>query len=214
MELKQELMTHLTQMQSLAKTAKDFRPKFSIWKMVLWSVIVFAIGFLQGVYMGNREGWTRGRNMDAAWRVMETSGEAKGDVYITSRFRRRAMDGLVVDYVEQVNSPYWKRAPSEWLYRSFLGWRTSADKELNFARRIAEQRLTLLSKPSSETLESFRERGNKFMTMDFEQQYTSTAAAYSQVLGRAIKPAELVTDAEIRAHLLFVDAEKSRLGVR
>jgi hypothetical protein len=86
--------------------------------------------------------------------------------------------------------------------------RTEA-QELKFTRNIASQRLELFAKPLPATLEEYRARGMADVITNLEHEYRGTASAYSYVLGHEVRAAELVTDAQLRAHLKFVDKQRA-----
>jgi|GEM_PF-6228650 len=212
MELRQELKMHVVNMKSLLKTAKDFRPIWQWLVMIICAVVIYAVGFVNGIHTELREGSSRNQTHNAVWRMMETQAEAKGDSLITERFRRRTVDDAVADYAERMQRPQWRQTAFNFLYANILQRRLAQEQELELIRRIAEQRLALLPKPSPETVEAFRRRGIADKISSMEQQYEKTATAYSQLLGREIKSIELVTNSELRAHLKQLENEREMRG--
>ena len=129
---------------------------------------------------------------------MEARAEAKGDPYLQERFRRGAVDDAVVAYAERMQTPSWNPTKADFLVRVMHHNRFAEPEELKFLRMFAGERLTLLHKPEPATLAEYKERGLANEIERMEQYYSRVAPAYSFVLGREIKPSELVTEAELR----------------
>ena len=212
MGYREELKKHYADMTSSLRAATRLRPMLQLTMLVISAMLIFAVGLMNGIMIEVNEGGTRNERTDAAWRMAEAAAESKGDLLLTERFRRRAADAAVVSYTQQPPPSRWKQMAADFVYGSVLKSRVPEDKERDFIRKIAEQRLQLMRKPQPATIDEFNRRGMADALQGVEEQYAKAASAYSQVLGRAIKPSDLLTEAALREHLKSADLQKAMAG--
>ena len=212
MGYREELKKHYADMASSLRAATRLRPMLQLAMLVISAVLIFAVGLMNGIMIEVNEGGTRNERTDAAWRMAEAAAESKGDQQLTERFRRRAADAAVVGYTQKPPRSRWEQMATDFVYGRVWKSRLSEDKERDFIRKIAEQRLQLLRKPQPATLDEFNRRGMADALRSIEEKYAKVASSYSQVLGRAITSSELLTEAELREHLQSVDLQKAMAG--
>jgi len=213
MELRQELKFHYGNMKSSFAGARKKSPQRGI---ILATIVVAACawvaGFMQGFSTQQSEGARNNQKWDATMRMFEMTAESKGDFLLRERFRRQAIDRAVVEFVNEQQTPAWRRAANDFMYSKVLGFRGPPEAEAQSLRKIAEARLSLLMSPQAETLERFRERGIAETVAGIEGDYVQRATAYATLLGREIKSRDLLTDADLRSHLKMLDDQRAALN--
>lgn len=214
MELRQELKFHFGNMRtSLAEARRKSPQRGIVLAMMVVAACAWAAGFMQGFSTQLSEGMRHNTRTDAIWRMAEMTAEAKGDFLLRERFRRQAIDRAVVEWSNEQKVSAWRRAADNFIYAKVLRFRAPEDIETATLRKIAETRLSLLAPPQAETLDQFRQRGIADAVAGIEGDYAGKASAYSALLGREIKPRELLTDGELRSHLKFLDDQRAALNL-
>lgn len=214
MELRQELKFHFGNMKtSFAEARRKSPQRGIILAMIVVAACAWAAGFMQGFSTQLREDMRQNNKVDAIWRMAEMTAESKGDFLLRERFRRQAIDRAVIDWNDEQRMPAWRRAADNFMYTKVLRFRSPEGIETATLRKVAEARLSLLAPPQAETLEQFRQRGIADAVAGIEGNYGGKAAAYSALLGREIKPRELLTDGDLRSHLKFLDDQRAALNL-
>jgi hypothetical protein len=214
MELRQEWKFHFGNMKSSFAEARKKSPQRGIvLAMIIVVVCAWAAGFMQGFSTQLSEGMRQSQQSDAIWRMAEMTAESKGDFLLRERFRRQAIDRAVALWSSEQHAPAWRRMANNFMYAKVLRLRAPEDVETATLRRIAEIRLNLLMPPQAETLEKFRERGIADAVAGIEGGYADKATAYSLLLGREIKPRDLLTDGDLRSHLKLFEGQRAALNL-
>ncbi len=213
MERLQELRTHWFNMHSSIKAVKNFRPTFSWLKLLIGAVVVFVLGFSAGLLKGIDEG-THSKNISGALSSMFAArSEAENDFTLTDRQRRRDVDIIVLNYAQELEQPDWQRRVFRVVYGPLLRHSLDRRQELGVLKRIAGDRLTFMPKPQFATLNELNQKLYVDILKTLETQYEKTAAAYSAVLEREVKPIELVTSWELKDEMKSRDmARKIAMG--
>ncbi|MEP7157764.1 MAG: hypothetical protein ABI905_18410, partial [Betaproteobacteria bacterium] len=108
--------------------------------------------------------------------------------------------------------PAWKREGTDLIYRVILHVPSRPDVELRMVRTIAERRLTLLPAQAA-TIDKVNRIGFTTANAWSLTMYEKVAAAYSQVLGRTVSPAQLLTETDLQVQLQIEAQRKAALQV-
>lgn len=206
MELKQELKMHVGHMKLSLAALKNFRPRTYVLLGLILVVAAFLAGYAGGIRVGQSEADYREGSADAAWRSAEIDYESKGNFLFTERMRKHGIDNHVSSYVDRANDGAAKRAIRTLTYRVMFGLNIPEEKELGFTRLVAERRMKLPA-PTAANIAEAERYGLVRPVHSLSDHYERIALAYSQVLGRPITAAQLVTDSDIQN---YVQQEKDR----
>ena len=206
MQLAQELTFHVGNMKDAASRLKAFRPPK--WLTFAAVIAAFVAGWLGG--------WSRGMadyseiNVFSAGSLGSIAAQdrAEGKQFLTERLYRDSVDKLVQQHVQQANAEWiekFKRltSPAFWLLRGRLD-STVQESEHKAVVRYAEQRLALVVAPTDQTKQALAKLNRSYIIDEVTSYYINTAADYSALLGRQIRPDALVTDTQIQERISFV----------
>jgi hypothetical protein len=215
MQLTQELTFHAGNMRDALGKLKAYRPP----KALVFATVIVA--FVAG-WLG---GWSRGMAdhsdsrifFDGAMMSISAKERAEGKAYLTDREYRRAVDRMVQQQFLGANASVTEKinrlaSPRFWMmYGPFDS--AFADIERKTVIRFAEQRLALADGPSEQSKRLLAERNRTWLLETTTSDYIDTAAHYSMLLGREVRPEALVTDVQIQeviARLAKEDVQKPK----
>ncbi len=187
---------------------EKFRQWRAPWALVLVLVLgAMAFGYIRGQHSGISFMSQIASRMEATKSMYEAEAEARGDLSQVQASRKQAVDRLVrwhsPETSTEVLSPMFI---SDLLAgRVFMGKGQYQEGETTSLKQRAEMRLKLLPPPSADTLAELKKRHLEDMLEGSVSLNQDLAQAYSRLLGREIKPEQLVTDAELRERIKYFD---------
>jgi hypothetical protein len=205
-----ELSRHWADLRASFGEFRRWRPQGSL--LIVMAMTIFIGGIVVGVSVGTSVTVRSLTQMDAFLRMIEAEDEASGSRVKTDRFRAQAVDRAVVTYVEDQSAGIFSQSSLTDLLtlKAFnTKWRAAERESM---QRQAEMRLKLLSRPGVETFSELHKRELDNVMQDAESRYRQTAASYSILLGRQIKPADLVIDSDLRSQIAIFDQQRASLG--
>jgi hypothetical protein len=201
MQLTQEFTLHLGNMQSAMKKLKAFRPP--LWFMFLLIAFAFALGWKSGWSRASLEGSEMQAFSSGFVAAISAKDRADGSPFLTDRFYRNAVDHMVQQQVQLDKvaglEALWHLVSPNPIYR---GSTQSAVRAAVLLR--AEERLSLAVAPTEQTKQALTKLNRSYILDEVTSSYINTAADYSALLGRQIRPEALVTDVQIQERISFV----------
>ncbi len=195
MQLTQEFKMHFGDMR--VSVAKLRKMRFPNWAVIGLVMTAFVAGWSGGVARGIEDGNYFSEIMSAlkSWAVV--AGKSDGQPFLSDRFFAQDVDRLVLHHIRERDTPLSRKlsnasSPTYWRLRS------REQQMAESVMRYAEQRLALLPTPTAETMAELKALNRLGQADIAKGDREDTARSYSQLLGREIKPEQLVTDAQLR----------------
>ena len=195
MQLTQEFKMHFGDMRlSVAKLRKMRFPNLAVIGLV---VTAFVAGWAGGVVRGIEDGSDHAELISAAKYSMAAKAQAEGQPFLSDRFFAQGVDRLIMRHIRDRDAPLSRKlwiasSPTYWFFK---GHELQTNESV---MRYAEQRLARLPTPTAETIAELMAMNRLWQAAAVKGHYEDTARSYSLLLGREIKPEQLVTDAQLR----------------
>lgn len=166
------------------------------WLMLLLTVGAFAWGLVVGMHRGLQTGHENANMFSSYVFFTAYAGLKKGEIDFAERQFVLSIDLRVADHFA-VQDAGWL----EQLWRNgelIANLRSRPDGQLHGLKILAQQRLDLIPAIQPQTLAAWKALGRDAdelrVRLGYFERATRLAPLYSQLLGRAVQPEELVAD--------------------
>jgi hypothetical protein len=199
MQMTNELEMHWVDLKSalkqLAKWWQQF--KFPKWAVGVIFLVALAIGWLGGHSRGAEFGFDNSIQTNAFGMHLIAKNHAEGKDYLNEQIYALAIDQMVAANIQEKDMALPRQI---WRMTSPYNWRSLTREQRNneIAQKYAEQRLSLVTPPTPETIAALRANQQSWRLDQQRDWYEDKAKQYSKLLGREIKAERLVPDASLR----------------